>query len=505
MADSWGDLERRVSDLHALEGAIAVLSWDRETCMPPKGARARIAQLSALQAAVHEKLVSPALGEALAMCETERDPERAAAVRELSRERSRAIAVPERLVRALAEAQGASLTAWRDARERSDFGAFAPHVERLLALRREMAACWLPLLPRAAGEPEPEPYDALLEGYEPGMRVARLAPILERIAAWLAPLVARVAAAPPPDDGFLRGRFDADAQWDLTMELLAMVGFDLDAGRQDRSVHPFSQGIDAGDVRLTTRIFEELPLSSLYGTLHEAGHGLYEQGLPAEVAGGVLAAAPSMGLHESQSRLWENLVGRSLPFWEALLPRMARRFPERLAGVTPQRMYAAVNRVERSMIRVEADEVTYNLHVVLRFGLERALLRGDLAVKDLPGAWSDRMEALLGARPRDDAEGVLQDIHWAWGELGYFPTYTLGNCYAATLFAAIRRARPGLDDELRRGELGGILGWLREHVHRHGRRFGAEELVRRATGTGLDDGDLRAYLEGKYGALYGLG
>jgi carboxypeptidase Taq len=502
--DPWEDLSRRMADLQALQAAVSVLAWDQETYMPPRGAAARGAQVAALQAVVHGKLVSPALGDALAACAGERDPDRAAAVRALAHDRARAAAVPERLVRALAEAQSASLPAWRGARERADFAAFAPHLEGLLAIRREMAACWLPALDRAAGEAPPEPYDALLEGNEEGMRVSRLAPILERIAGWCAPLVQRIAGAPAPDDGFLRRRFDPDAQWALSLELLEAVGFDLEAGRQDRSVHPFSQGIDRRDVRLTTRILEDQPLPCFYGTLHEAGHGLYEQGLPAELSGSVLCAAPSMGIHESQSRLWENLVGRSRPFWEAFLPRMARRFPAQLAGVTPERMYAAVNRVERTPIRVESDEVTYNLHVVLRFQLELALLRGDLAVRDLPAAWNDRMVALLGLRPRDDAEGVLQDIHWAWGDLGYFPTYTLGNCYAATLFAALRRARPALDDELRRGDLSGVLGWLRANVHAAGRRLSAEEIVRRATGTGLDDADLRAYLERKYGELYRL-
>jgi carboxypeptidase Taq len=281
------------------------------------------------------------------------------------------------------------------------------------------------------------------------------------------------------------------------------VGFDLDAGRQDRSVHPFSLGLDPGDVRLTTRIHEDLPLSSIFSTLHEAGHGLYEQGLPEALRRSVLCAAPSMGLHESQSRLWENHVGRSLPFWRATLPRLAARFPS-LAAVSPEAFHRAVNRVERTLVRVEADEVTYNLHVVLRFELELGLLRDELPVRDLPEAWNARSEALLGVRPPDDARGVLQDIHWAQGDFGYFPTYTIGNCYAASLDAAARRDLPDLDLAVGRGDFAPLRAWLREKVHRVGRALEAEEIVRRATGRGLSDADLRAYLEGKYRALYGL-
>ncbi|HUL59648.1 MAG TPA: carboxypeptidase M32, partial [Anaeromyxobacteraceae bacterium] len=348
-----------------------------------------------------------------------------------------------------------------------------------------------------------ERYDALLEGYEEGMRVARLEPFFRRLTGWLVPVVDRIAAAPPPDDSFLRGRFAVEAQWAFTFELLDAMGFDREAGRQDRSVHPFTLALDPGDVRLTTRVFEDQPLSAIFSTLHEAGHGVYEQGLPAEHRTSVLCAAPSMGLHESQSRLWENMVGRSLPFWRAHLPRLAARLPQ-LRGVSPEAFHRAVNKVERSLVRTESDELTYNLHIVLRFELELALVRGDLAVRDLPGAWNERSERILGMRPPSDALGVLQDIHWASGDFGYFPTYTIGNVYAATLFASARRDLPGLDDRIAAGDLRPLLGWLREKVHRVGRAATAEEIVRRASGRGLDDSDLEAYVKAKYAALYGV-
>jgi carboxypeptidase Taq len=495
---AWETLAAAMSDARALGGAASLLQWDQETFMPAKGAPARGDQLAAVQAALHERLTSPAVAEALDRAEREAgdDPDRAAALRALRFDHERAARVPQRLVRALAQAQAEGVDAWKAARDARAFEIFAPRLERLLELRREQAdAIGVP--------PGGERYDALLEGYEPGMRVARLAPILERLVGWLRPVVAAIDAAPQPPDGFLSGRFDGDAQWQFTLELLAALGFDPAAGRQDRSVHPFTLGLDPGDVRVTTRIDESQPLSAIFSTLHEAGHGLYEQNLPAEHRRSLLCAAPSMGLHESQSRLWENLVGRSLPFWRAFLPRLAARFP-RLEGVGAEDFHRAANRVERSLVRVEADEVTYNLHIALRFELELGLLRGALAVRDLPEAWAARSEALLGVRPRHDADGVLQDIHWAWGDLGYFPTYALGNLYAATLHAAAARALPGLEDAIAAGDLAPLRGWLTENVYRVGRRKDAEEIVRDAAGEGLTDRDFERYVKTKYGALYGL-
>ena len=497
----WETLSQTMAELRALSGASSLLGWDQETYMPPGGAEARGEQLAALEGTYHARLTGKELAEALGRLggNPPLDADRAAAVRVLARDHAQASAVPGDLVRALARAGSEGQQAWMAARQEGRFGRFTPALARTLELRRQQADALLPLLRRApVGTATPlERYDALLDLNEPGMRVSRLEPLFARLRGWLAPLLDEVTSRPPPDDSFLRGRFDPEAQWRLTLELLDRMGFDGQAGRQDRSAHPFTVGITPGDVRVTTRIHEQLPLSAVFSTLHEGGHGLYEQQLPAALRHTVLCAAASMGLHESQSRLWENQVGRSLPFWRDTLPRAAAYFPQ-LSGIGAERFFRAVNRVERSHIRVEADEVSYNLHIILRFELELALLRGDLAVVDLPDAWAERSAKLLGIRPENDNQGVLQDIHWAWGAFGYFPTYTLGNLYGATLFAAARRAIPGLMETAGLADLRALKIWLGERIHAVGRRQEAEEIVRAVCGCGLTDQDFRGYLERKY-------
>ncbi|MGO8968626.1 MAG: carboxypeptidase M32 [Myxococcaceae bacterium] len=495
MDESREALLGRMRELKDLSGIIGLATWDQETYLPTKAEAARASQLSTLQGLYHERLVAPEVGGWLAsLAEAPLADDERAMVRLLFRERDRAVRVPVDLVRALAEAQGAALTAWRVAREGRAFAAFAPALDRLLALRREQAD--------AIGH-DGERYDALLAGFEPGMRTERLMPVLHALRDQLVPLVSALAGWPPGPDIFAGVRFPADAQWRFTVELLGRLGFDLEAGRQDKSVHPFTGGTHPTDVRLTTRISEENLSAALFGTIHECGHGLYEQGFQPLDHRTVLAAAPSMGLHESQSRLWENLVGRSLPFWQALYPRLQASFPAQLGAVPLPAFHQALNRVSRSAIRVEADEVTYNLHIVLRTELELELLRGNLPAAELPSAWNARSRALLGVEPADDVKGVLQDIHWAWGELGYFPTYTLGNLYAASLMSAAERALPGLWEAIAAGDFVPLRTWLRTHVHAEGARLDAEDLVRKVTGEGLTDRDFVAYLRRKYGALSG--
>jgi carboxypeptidase Taq len=489
MSTDFSTLLSRMQELRDLGGVIGLLTWDQETYMPSKAEPQRGAQLATLQGLYHERLVDQALGDAMASVKPGTDDEKAM-LRVLQKERDRAVKKPKRLVTELAAAQSHAIGLWKKAREQKDFQIFRPGLEKLLALRREEADAygW-----------ETERYDALLEGYEPGMRVSRLTPVLEALKNKLKPMVEVITSRPKPKN-ILEGKtFAIDAQWAFTVELLEAMGFDLEAGRQDKSIHPFTGGPGGFDVRLTTRCNLETPFPALFGTLHECGHGLYEQGfLPAHQRTPI-ANAPSMGAHESQSRLWENIVGRSRGFWSHFLPKLQKHFPKELGSVALDDFLAEVNRVERTFIRVEADEVTYNLHVVLRYELELGLLRGTLEVKDLPDAWNEKMRDLLGLNVPNPVVGVLQDIHWAWGELGYFPTYSLGNLYSATLFNAAKRDVAGLEDHIAKGELLPLRDWLRAKVHNQGYRYDAEEMVKRATGRGLTDEDFIAYLKLKYG------
>jgi carboxypeptidase Taq len=494
--DTW--LLSRMQELRDLQGLIGLATWDQETYLPPKAGPARAHQLSTLQGLHHEHLVDPRLGEALARAATQEglSEDERAMVRVLTREREREVRVPSALVKALAEAQSHGLHAWREARKERRFALFLPALQRLVTLRREQADAY--------GH-EGERYDALLEGYEPGMRVARLTPVLSALRDHLIPMVGKLAAARRPVPRLFEGRkYDKDAQWAFTLRILKDIGFDLEAGRQDLSIHPFTGGTHPQDVRLTTHVDESNPLPAIFSTIHEAGHGLYEQGFAPGHYRTPLANAPSMGLHESQSRLWENIVGRSRPFWEHYFPVLRASFPDALSGADLDGFHAAVNEVSPSLIRIEADEVTYNLHIVLRYELELLMVRDALPLAELPAAWNARMEKYLGVTPPDDSRGVLQDIHWAWGELGYFPTYSLGNLYAASLYRAAGRAIPDLEGHLRKGELLPLRDWLRTHVHSHGFRLPAEERVRQVTGHGLTDTDFLAYLKEKYGALYGV-
>jgi carboxypeptidase Taq len=494
---AFESLFARMQELKDLSGVLGLLMWDQETYLPRKSEPARASQNGTMQALYHEKLTDPRVGEWLAKAEAEplSDDQRAM-IRVFRHERDRAVKVPAGLVKAIAEAQSHALGAWREAREQRTFKPFQPALAEILKLRRQQAD--------AIGH-DGERYDALLDGYEPGMRVTRLTPVLQSLREKLVPLVATLSEAAAKKPDAIAGRtFPKDAQWKFTIKLLEAMGFDLDAGRQDLSIHPFTQSTHALDVRLTTRIDEQNPYPALFGTIHEGGHGLYEQGFAETDWRTPLAAAPSMGLHESQSRLWENIIGRSRAFWEHFYPSLKQHFPAALDAVSLEDWLRSVNRVARTLVRTESDEVTYNLHIVLRYEIELLLIRDQLPLDELPGEWNRRIDALLGVRPKDDVGGVLQDIHWAWGEFGYFPTYSLGNLYSAALWKAMRRDRPELDDRLRRGDLLVAREWLREKVHRPGFRTSAEERVRAATGEGLTDAPFLEYLKQKYGALYGV-
>ena len=388
-------------------------------------------------------------------------------------------------MRHFAHARSQALGAWEEARKTSDYALFAPSFERLVALVRERAQAL------AGGG---DSYDALLDEHEPAMSRARLDPVLEEVRNALVPLV---RAADPSSDGMLHGRKFAEAeQWELSRRLLAAIGFAFERGRLDRSTHPFSLLAGLDDVRLTIRVDESNVSEAVLATLHEGGHGLYDQGFDHNDRGTLLAEAPSMGLQESQARLWENHIGRARAFWDYALPSLQKLFPEAADGVDAEPFYRSVNLVRPGVNRVAADEVSYHLHIVLRYELEVALISDSLSIRDLPQVWNESSTSLIGATPKTDREGVLQDVHWSLGMFGYFPTYTLGSLYAAQLAEAYAREHP-LDDEIRRGEFGGLLTWLRTNIHRVGQRLAAEEIVEKATGKGLETGAFFRYVEDK--------
>jgi carboxypeptidase Taq len=490
----------RVKELRALNGIGACLHWDQETQMPPKGAEARAEQLALITGIAHDRLVSDEMGALLdelagPAASGALDPVRAANVREVRRVFDREKKLPTELVQEIAKTQSLAQEAWVAARKRSDFAAFAPWLEKNLALQKRRA--------ELVGY-ETEPYDALLDEYEPGARARDVAPLFAALRGEIVPLVAAIGAAPRKAEP-IAGRFPKEAQRDFGMQVARDMGFDFEAGRLDVSPHPFCSGFHPLDVRITTRYDESDFRGALFGIMHEAGHGLYEQGFDLQHAGTPMAEAASTGIHESQSRLWENLVGRSRAFWTHYYPKLQAAFPDPLRSVDFERFYLAVNEVKPSLIRTESDEVTYNLHILLRFELEQALFSGALAVSELPGVWAKKMEEYLGVTPPSDAEGVLQDVHWSAGLFGYFPTYTLGNLYAAQFFDAAKKEIPDLEAKIGRGELLALREWLREKVHKRGMLWRPAELCRQVSGEPLDARYFTTYLKTKFGEAYGLG
>lgn len=463
--------------------------------MPEKGGTARAESQAALGTLMHEKMTSEAYRVALeeAAASPALNAREAALVRELKRDADNARKIPVDLAEDLARTSSLAQQAWAKARAAADGagapGDFLPWLEKMVALKRREAEC----LGYVA-----TPYDALLDQFEPGATVAGVKPVLEKLRDGLVPLLNRVlerSSTPAPSPA---GAVPVAAQQAFNERLLGDMGFDLAAGRLDASAHPFTQGMAPGDVRLTTRYREDDWLNAVFSTLHEGGHGLYEQGLPDEEWGTPLGEAVSLAIHESQSRFWENRVGRSRPYWEHALPIAKEMLGAPVAEETVDTVLTRVNAVERSFIRVEADELTYNLHILLRFQIEEALFSGALDVKGIESAWNDGMKNLLGITPPTPALGFLQDVHWSCGLFGYFPTYTLGNLYAAQFAAAMEEDLGPLDARIRAGEFTPMREWLREKIHRHGREFPADELCRRATGADLDAGHFLRYLEGKY-------
>ncbi len=487
---AYEELKTRLREVATLGSVGALLSWDQETMMPRRAAEFRSEEVALIARLTHERRTDPRIGQLLESCEADgdlaADPREAANLREIRRDFDRACRLPTDLVEEISQTCSRALEAWRQARADSDFEAFRPWLTKILELQKRKAEC----LGGAAGG---ELYDRLLEEFEPGMTAERLERVFEPLREELAPLIAEFAGR--ERGGLEELRVPLDLQARFNRRIARLLGYDLEAGRLDESTHPFTEGLGPGDTRITTRYSETGFFDALNGTMHEVGHALYEQGLPKDRRHGQpLAEAAGLGIHESQSRMWENQVGRSTAFWTWALPRAREVVGKALDGVSVEQVVRVVNRVRPHAIRVESDETTYNMHIMLRFDIERALMRGELNVGDIPGFWNERMKQDLGVDVSDDARGCLQDIHWSIGAVGYFPTYTLGNLYAAQFWEAIRAAIPDLEERIGRGEFGALLDWLREKVHAHGRRFAAAELCERATGRPLSHEPLIRHL-----------
>lgn len=498
---AYDELRKLHRDAATLGSVGSLLGWDQETYMPPAAAAHRADQQGLLATLTHERKTSPRIGDLLATCEAAKpaDPDTAANLREMRRDYHLATKLPGELVAELAKTTSLAQDAWKEARKNSDFAHFAPWLEKVMALTRRKAECY-------GVPPGGELYDALLDEYEPGMTAREIDAIFVPLRTRLSSLVARIAKSPnKPNPRLLELKAPQAQQHAFGLDILAAMGFDLNAGRLDTTAHPFCSGMAPGDTRLTTRYNTDSFLEPLYGTMHEAGHGLYEQGLPKQTHWGEpLAEAVSLGLHESQSRMWENFVGRSRPFWAWALPKAAKHLSPLLDGVTLDEIHGAANWVEPSFIRVEADEATYNLHIMLRFQLERELISGRLAVADLPAAWNKTFKDYLGLDVPDDRRGCLQDVHWSFGLVGYFPTYTLGNLFAAQLWEKINADIPDLNERMTRGDFAPLKAWLNTHIHAHGRRYRAAELCQRITGRPLSADPLVNHLNSKLAPLYGV-
>lgn len=480
-----------------LRRAAELIEWDERVCMPPGGAPVHGEMQATLRRLAHESFTRDEMGKAIDALARVSDPlsteGRMAAVARHDFEK--ATRVPAAFVAEHAQVVSAAQHAWEQARAHDDFAAFAPHLSKVLDLKRR----YVGFFPPAA-----HPYDVLLDDCEPGMKTSEVQALFAALRPRQVALIKAIAGRAPVDDRCLAGGYTEAGMLALAVEVAGGFGFDWSRGRQDKSVHPFATGIGADDVRITTRWVEDLPFGLLFGTMHETGHALYEQGVSRAYHRTPLEGGTSLGVHESQSRLWENVVGRSRPFWQHVYPRLQGHFPAQLSGVDLDTFYRAINRVQPSLIRVEADEATYNLHIMLRVELEIALIEGTASVAELPALWRSRMQEYLGVEPPTDALGVLQDVHWSAGLFGYFPTYTLGNVIASQLWDRFGVVNPERDAQVGRGEFGPLLSWLRTELHQHGRRLEAQDLVEQATGRRIDPEPYLQYLEGKYGELYSL-
>ncbi|QPC84437.1 carboxypeptidase M32 [Phototrophicus methaneseepsis] len=499
MGAHYEALLAHLKEISNIRNAAALLSYDQETAMPPGGAASRAQQLSTLSKIGHEMFTSGKTSELLNAAAEEvtsedYDSDAASMVRVVQEDYAEATKLPSDFVADLSRETSLAHATWAKARQDKDFKAFLPALERIIGMMQKQADL--------IGY-EDHPYDALLGQYERGMTTAQVRDIFDAQRPKLVDLISAISEATPVDDSMLKQPFDRDKQRDFALEVVKAYGFDFERGAQAQAVHPFCTSFSVNDVRITTRFNDNWLNPALFGMMHESGHGMYNQGIGQNLEGTPLAEGTSLGVHESQSRMWENIVGRSKGFWSWALPKLQETFPQ-LNDVSLDDFYKAVNKVERSFIRVEADEATYNLHIILRFELEQDLLTGAIKVADVRDAWNDKFNAFFGMTPPDDALGVLQDVHWSGGLFGYFATYALGNLLSVQYYNEALKAHPSIPDEIANGQFNTLLTWLNQNIHQHGRKYTGDELTRRITGEGIQSDSYIQYLTEKFGGIYGL-
>jgi len=498
MNKKFQQLKESLAAVHDIHSVLVALEWDQQTYMPREGAEERAAQIGTLSELAHRQFTAKKIGDLLHELtpwadSLDSESDEACLIRTATREYERKTQVPARLVAEFARTTATAQNVWEQALHENDFARFRPHLEKIFRLRREYADCF---------KPYDHVYDPLLDEFEPGLKTADVLKIFRKIRPLQTSLIRDLAARPQIDNSFLFRRYPDKQQWRFGVDILSRMGFDWNRGRQDRAVHPFTDTFGLGDIRITTHIHVNNLASGLFSSMHEGGHALYEQGVDRGLSRTLLGTGASLAIHESQSRLWENLVGRSHDFWTWAYPLLKKRFPAQLADISLDKFYRGINRVAPSFIRTESDEATYNLHIMLRLELEIGVLEGKIEVKDLPELWREKMRDYLGVVPDTDAQGVLQDVHWACGIIGYFPTYALGNLISAQIWQAAS-AELDLPHLLRHGELLPLREWLRENLHRYGSKFAPQDLVKRVTGHKIDPQPYMDYLNRKYRAIYG--
>lgn len=502
MAEALAKFRELTRTLKQYEEILGVIYWDMRTGAPRKGIELRSEAVGTLSAEVFRLSTSDEMGELLTRLEEKNTYESLGAidrklVKEMREDFDRNRKIPAEMYKEYVILTSQSESAWEEAKEKDDFPGFSKYLERIVDYNRKFIELW---------GVQGTPYDTLLDLYEPGMTTTELDRLFGELRARLVPLAEAIRTrGDRPGTTFLQGKFDIAAQQDFSRFMLGQMGFDFEAGRLDESVHPFATGLNTGDVRITTHYWENDLISALFSTIHEGGHALYEQNIAAELASTPLATGTSMGIHESQSRLWENMIGRSRGFWQRYFPDLQRRFPAQLGGVNAEDFYRGINVVEPSLIRIEADELTYNLHIMIRYEIEKMIFNEGLAVRDLPDVWRAKYKEALGVEPKTNAEGVLQDVHWSGGSFGYFPSYSLGNMYAAQILNTARAKLPDLDANIAAGQLLPLKEWLTEGVYRHGKLLEPSEIILGITGEPLKSSYLCDYLEAKYRDIYRLG